>query len=528
MKTVYSRTKLVEKQTEDMDPGAEVDKMWNDVHNNNAREMREHAQNEKGLLIKACQFMSSLAGVLPDPYVNEFQVLQEELPVSRIEEILHVIQTDLKRKPKEIFSVFNPEPIASASIAQVHRAQLRPTLGGQDSAGDIVAVKIQHDGVDNVFLEDVGTLSVVAKQVAYWVPSLDFTKFCLEWSESLPRELNFAEERRALERAREALNRAGNLCILPKVYSQFSGRHVLVMEFIDAQPIMNLADPEFCKTHNLDKQVILTHFLNAFGVMAFKDGLFHADPHAGNVRLKLDPNVPGGARPVLFDWGFFRELTNSERLGMAKVFHCTANFDMAGLFECLAHLGTKFKPELLTDDFRRDFLEKARSMMKDTVDKNQTRQEVLKAFSDYKARLAKEGGDASYSPLHFLEDWPRCIVFFMRMLQIVRGLCVSVDAIAMPVLDIFAQHAREALVESSTQHSITSSIPMFVGREAAQQPPPPGDAPVTLAPDPTHGFAGALSGPHPAKFATSHAEALKERLEARLAVLTKEQRVVGA
>jgi aarF domain-containing kinase len=104
-----------------MEVSAETDRMWDDCHKINAREIREHAENEKGLLIKACQFMSALAGVLPDPYVQEFQVLTEDLPVSSIEEVFRVIQRDLSVKPREIFTVFSPEPIASASIAQVHR-----------------------------------------------------------------------------------------------------------------------------------------------------------------------------------------------------------------------------------------------------------------------------------------------------------------------------------------------------------------------------------------------------------------------
>eukprot|EP00418_Pyrodinium_bahamense_P054576 CAMPEP_0179178038 /NCGR_PEP_ID=MMETSP0796-20121207/88061_1 /TAXON_ID=73915 /ORGANISM="Pyrodinium bahamense, Strain pbaha01" /LENGTH=287 /DNA_ID=CAMNT_0020881611 /DNA_START=102 /DNA_END=962 /DNA_ORIENTATION=+ len=179
MKTIYYRLKKVEADSEAMPPGPEQDEMWNEVHEMNAREMREHAEQAKGLFIKAGQVMSAMVGVLPDPYPREFLSLTEHLPVSTIDEVFRTIRKDLKRPPRDLFSSFDPEPIASASIAQVHKARLRST-------GEVVAVKVQHDGVDRVFLEDVSTLSIVAGQVAFWAPDLDFRKFAEEWSESLP------------------------------------------------------------------------------------------------------------------------------------------------------------------------------------------------------------------------------------------------------------------------------------------------------------------------------------------------------
>lgn len=522
MKTVHSRLKRIERETESMEPPVgpeEQDRIWDECHKENAREIREHAESAKGLLIKACQFMSALAGILPDPYCEEFRLLTEHLPVSSIEEVFRVIRRDIKKAPREIFDLFSPEPIASASIGQVHRARLR-------SNGEIVAVKVQHDGVDRVFLEDISTLSTIAEQVAYWMPTLDFRKFCQEWSESLPRELNFQEERRALERARSALRHAGNPVVLPRVYKKFTGQHVLVMEFIEAEPIMMLADAQFCERNNVDKKVVLDVLLNAFGIMAFKDGLFHADPHAGNVRVLLDKDAPGGAYPVLFDWGLFRELSDDERVGMAKVFHSVANFDAAGLFDVLGLLGYKFRPEVMTDAFRRDFLEKARGMMKDTVSKRQTREDIQNNMKEYKLRLEREGENANVSPIHFLEEWPRCIVFFMRMMQIVRGLCVAVDATEMPILDILTRHAREALVEASQRHALVSSVRMFTGREAIRPvvATPARSAPPAPLPNPARRPRG-LDGNN---VEVALDAGLEDCLKARLKALLDEKQIVGA
>lgn len=509
MKTIYYRLKRIEADTEAMEPGEEVEAMWNEVHEQNAREMKEHAEQAKGLFIKAGQVMSAMVGVLPDPYTREFLSLTDHLPVSSIDEVFRTIRRDLKRPPRDLFSSFDPEPIASASIAQVHKARLRST-------GEVVAVKVQHEGVDRVFLEDVSTLSIVAGQVAFWSPDLDFRKFAEEWNDSLPHELDFHEERRALERAGVVLRKAGIRVIVPRVHKRLYGQHVFVMEFIEADPIMKLQDRKYCEHNKIDKHVVLRTLLDAFGVMAFKDGMFHADPHAGNVRIVVDKNAPGGATPVLFDWGLFREITDEERMGLAKAFHCLGNFDIAGLFDVLQVLGFTVRPELLTDDFRRELLEKARGVMKDTVNRETTRNNMRREMNEYKERIKANAESAdtqgSYSPIFFLEDWPKCIIFFMRMLQILRGLCVAVDAEAIPILQIFAKHAREALMEGSQKQSLVSRVKMFAGREARQRRRTPENLQQQVRPE----------------VRTETNATLEARITAKLKDLAASQRIVGA
>eukprot|EP00930_Biecheleria_cincta_P032493 TRINITY_DN22555_c0_g1_i1.p1 TRINITY_DN22555_c0_g1~~TRINITY_DN22555_c0_g1_i1.p1 ORF type:complete len:1072 (+),score=218.92 TRINITY_DN22555_c0_g1_i1:23-3217(+) len=508
MRTVYYRYKKLQGDTESMPEGPVQDALWEEVHKLSSKEMRMHAEDCKGLFIKVGQAMSAMVGQLPDCYTNEFLLLTDHLPVSTIEEVYGTIQRSFKMPPKDVFSEFDPEPLASASIAQVHRARLR-------HSGEIVAVKVQHEGVDRIFTEDISTLSTVAGQVAFWSPDLDFRKFADEWAESLPHELDFTHERGAIKRAGDALRNAGNACIVPTVHSKYFGKHVFVMEFIDAGPFLDLADAEFCKRNNISKHEVLTSLLDAFGIMAFKDGMFHADPHAGNVRLKLDTSAPGGARPVLLDWGLFRVITDDERLGLAKVFHSLANFDMAGLFDVLESLGFALKDEAKTDQFKRDLLDKCRGVMKDTISRDQTRADAKEALKEYKARLdraAQQNDEAqgSYSPIYFLEDWPSCIIFFMRMLQIVRGLCVAVDADGMPILQIFARHAKEALQEGSRQLMISNRLRMFQGRDGRPNLP---ETPRAVS---------------PTSVELARNEGLEEVVQQALAKLLEAKKIVGA
>lgn len=500
MKTVYSRLKTCEDiSASDTLSEVEQQHMWHETHKLNAREMREHAEQVKGCFIKAGQVMSAMVGVLPDPYTDEFLSLTDHLPVSSIEEVFGVVRRDLKRAPRDVFSDFDPMPIASASIAQVHRARLRST-------GEVVAVKVQHAGVDRLFTEDCSTLAAVARQVAFWSPDLDFRSVIEDMSEALPHELDFRHERRALDRAGEVLRRAGSPCVVPRVHADLFGPHIFVMDFVDATPIVNLADPEYCEAHSLEKYTILRSLLEAFGTMAFKDGLFHSDPHAGNIRLLLDPSSPGGARPVIFDWGLHKQFTDDERLGVAKVFYSLANLDVVGLFDALGNLGFSFKPEMVTDEFRREFLEKARSAMKDTVSRETARANVRHEMREYKERLDRAAQDGaplqgSYSPIYFLEELPKCVVSFMRMLQILRGLCVAAEAQGMPVLQVLSEQAREALQEGSRCESLAGRLRLFTGRARRRAAPAPGQ---------------------------SSEGALERRVRLRLRDLASAQRVVGA
>jgi len=504
MKTIYYRLKRVEADTEGMPDGDEQNDMWTSVHTLNAREMREHAESAKGLFIKAGQYMSTMAGVLPDVYCEEFMVLTDHLPVSTIEEVYRVIQRDFKKPPKEIFEWIEETPIASASIAQVHKARLK-------NSGEIVAVKVQHDGVDRVFLEDVSTLSAVAEQVCWWYPDLDFRKFTEEWRESLPKELDFTQERRAIDRASSVLKKHDCRVIVPKVHKKFAGQHVFVMDFIEATPVMALGDDKFCQENGVNKHKVLETLLHAFGIMAFKDGLFHADPHAGNVRIILDKTACGGATPVLFDWGLFREISDHERMGLCKLFHALANFDLTGFFNVLDVLGFSIREEMMTDDFRREFIEKARGLLKDTVSRQKTRENVRHDMMEYKERLQKaagQGAKASISPIYFLEEFPRCIIFFMRMMQILRGLCVSVNADGVPLLQIFSRYATEALLEGSRKPSIVSRLQIFAGREVKNRSCP-------------------IEGANTAKIETAPIATLEKMVQSSLDQLLKSKRVVG-
>ncbi|CAK0810788.1 unnamed protein product, partial [Prorocentrum cordatum] len=132
----------------------------------------------------------------------------------------------------------------------------------------------------------------------------------------------------------------------------------------------------------------------------------------------------------------------------SPVFHSLANFDINGLFDVLAQLGFKTKAELMTDEFKRDLLDKARAIMKDTVNKKQTRSNMQAEMKEWKDRVKKaeaEGPDSAKAS--------------------VNPAYASVDAEGMPILQIFAKNAKEALKDGSKTESLVKRVRMFAGRE---------------------------------------------------------------
>mmetsp|Transcript_2066 Transcript_2066/g.4682 ORF Transcript_2066/g.4682 Transcript_2066/m.4682 type:complete len:1044 (-) Transcript_2066:377-3508(-) len=453
-RTIYKRTKRAVDDYEALEAGSDMaaaERIWQTANAANAKEMRAHAEYAKGLFIKATQQMSTMSGVLPDIYLEEFTETTEHLPISCPDEVYTVIERDLGRSPLSVFEAFDLEPVASASIGQVHKAQLRGT-------GEVVAVKVQHEGVEAVFMEDLRTLATLAEQVVYWSPELDFRKAVEEWQETIPRELDFRDEMAALSRAHAAFKKLGSSVRVPRPREEISNRQVLVMDYIDAHSITKLADVEFCEDNKLCKTTIMRELLDALGYLIFRDGLVHGDPHAGNVRIQLDSAAPGGAAPILFDWGMTRSLSNEERLSLAMFFHSLANLDMSGIFSALESLGFKLNKDLLTDDLQQELIGRFRALMKDTVSKSATRQNTRKSLAEVREKK-KQGLPPAAGKV--VEDFPKCIVFFLRMCECVRGLCVSCDIEGIPFLEIFTAHARSAFMEGSTREAIVKSVKLF-------------------------------------------------------------------
>lgn len=251
----------------------------------NAKLMRETFEDLGSTYIKLGQFIASTPSLFPREYVEEFQGCLDQTPTLAFDYILKVLEEEFAgRRLDEIFTSIDEQPLASASIAQVHAARL--------VSGENVVIKVQKPGVDTILNTDLNVLHVVTKLLEKAVPKVKFASLAdivEEIKVRMVREVDFIEEAQNLDDFVQYLNLTQNQkATAPKVYHQYSTRRVLTMERFYGVP---LTDFEVVKRVSNDpSQVLITAMNTWFGSLMLCKS-FHADLHAGNLMLLEDGRV---------------------------------------------------------------------------------------------------------------------------------------------------------------------------------------------------------------------------------------------
>ena len=237
--------------------------------------------------IKLGQIMSTRPDVVGRELADELEKLQTKVPADDSELVAELIREELGQPIDEIFAEFSPEPVASASIGQVHRGTL--------NSGDEVAVKVQHHGIEQQVRVDLDILTGLA-QLAERIPELRPYRprsTVAEFQRALRRELDFARERRHLEQFDHAFQQNDQIKI-PHVFPEFSSERVIVMEWLEGIP---LSEPGRIRQSVCNLTEFTRIGAEMYLEMIFNHGLYHADPHPGNLLL-LESGVLG-----LLDFG---------------------------------------------------------------------------------------------------------------------------------------------------------------------------------------------------------------------------------
>src|SRR5690242_11910889 len=210
---------------------AERDGRYSAAHLRNARRVYRLAVRMEGLMIKTCQFISSRADVAPPEYVSVLLRLQDSVPTRPFGEIAAQIERELGAHPDDIFEGFERTPLASASLAQVHRAK---TKDGRD-----VAVKVQYRGIDRVLETDLRNINILVKILARIERNFDFRVLMNEMNKDVPRELDFVLEGHSAERVANDLSHRTDIRV-PHVIWEHTARRVLTLEYIDGIKISDI------------------------------------------------------------------------------------------------------------------------------------------------------------------------------------------------------------------------------------------------------------------------------------------------
>ena len=289
--------------------------------------------------IKLGQLLSARPDLITKPFADEFKKLQDEVPPFPAGQAKKIIEDETKQPLDSIFLVFDDAPLAAASVAQVHRATL---LDGSE-----VIIKVQRPDVHEQIDSDIAILSTLANLLDRYVAESRFFNprgIVEEFSRTIRRELNFKEEARNCERFRKNFDGSPDIYI-PRVYSEFVTEKILVMEKIMGVRIDDTAD---IQSMGLDRSQLAKKGVNAYFKQILEDGLFHADPHPGNIFVMPDGKIG------LMDFGIVGRVSPELREIIANTLLALINKDFDKLVDQYIELG--YVPEELDlGDFRKEF-----------------------------------------------------------------------------------------------------------------------------------------------------------------------------
>lgn len=232
--------------------------------------------------VKVGQMLSTRPDLIPEQYRIELRRLQDEVAPISYDEVAEVIDEELGAPPLRIFANFEREPLASASIGQVHTAILK--------TGETAVVKVQRPGVRARVETDLDIVRVQARRlgdsglVPAYVRTHDIAE---EFSEAVRRELDYLEEADNIEVFRRLLSDSTDVCI-PRVFREYTTHRVLTLSRVNGIPFNRLS---LIDEAGLDRQELAARGVRAYLTMIFRLGMYHADPHPGNLFALDDQRI---------------------------------------------------------------------------------------------------------------------------------------------------------------------------------------------------------------------------------------------
>ena len=211
-----------------------VEELWNAAHERNAQLAFESICELQGFWIKVGQYLSSRADVMPPQYLKVLAKLQDSAPAKPFKDVMATLTEELgDAEVSEVFSFICPEPLSTASLAQVHRATLR-------ADGRQVVIKAQHRGVGSLMRQDMENLKTILGVVSFFDKDFDFGPVVSEWTKEVLKELDFRTEAVNQEEVKALLERCQIQAIVPATCKGLVKERLLVMDFCEGFPIRDL------------------------------------------------------------------------------------------------------------------------------------------------------------------------------------------------------------------------------------------------------------------------------------------------
>jgi ubiquinone biosynthesis protein len=409
------------------------------VHTRNARRVYATILRLQGLFIKVGQLLSIMANFLPDEFRVELEALQDRVPPRPYGEIAARLERELGDRMTRISSL-DREPIASASLGQVHTARLVD--------GRRVCLKVQHRDIDRIVRLDLTTIRRIMGIVQWFVPVQGLDAYYFQIRELLTQELDFELEAGNIERiAKNFLD--DDRVVFPEPVRELCTKRVLTTTFVEG---LKASDTVGLDALGVNRKDVATRLVRLYCQMIFVDGVYHADPHPGNVLVQRDGNI------ALVDFGAVAELGPLMREGITDFLEGVLRRDTDRLVKAMRKMGFISRTtdervsERIIEYFHRRFQEEVRLESFNLKDIRIDPQRGLENLLDL--RRMNIGLRELSGAFHVPKDW----VLLERTLLLLYGCCAIVDPELNPIAIIqpylheyvlgnrdFAQVALEAL-----------------------------------------------------------------------------------
>ncbi len=292
------------------------------THERAARAVLACALDMRGVIIKTCQAIATRSDVFPKPFVEILKQLHDAVPPRPYEVVKGVVEAELGKPLDAVFAEFDRTPIASASLAQVHRARLRD--GGE------VAVKVQYPGLDDLVASDLGNVRRACRVYEFFDPQpIALLPLLTEITTHIAMELDFMREADSADRVRGIFG-AGDGVVVPEMYRAWSARRVLTMELVDG---IKVTDKAALEAAGLDPELVVQDLMQIFVRMIFAAGFFQADPHPGNIMVRPNGDI------VLLDYGLSKALPEGFGMGLFELMFSMMTVNESAMVRAFLELG---------------------------------------------------------------------------------------------------------------------------------------------------------------------------------------------
>ena len=280
----------------------------------------------RGVVIKMCQAVATRADIFPKEFIELLKQCHDAVPPKPFAMVREVVEAELGAPLETVFTSFAEEPIASASLAQVHRARL---VDGRE-----VAVKVQYPDIEDIIRTDLANMRRVCRVYEFFDPQpLPLLPLVTELTRHLAMELDFVREGECADRVRELFADDPQVKV-PRIHGEWTTSRVLTMELVGG---MKITEREAIEQARLEPAEVLQNLMYIYVRMILAAGFFQADPHPGNLFVTREGQI------VLLDFGLSKELPDGFGLALFELMFSLMTFNESALVRAFGELGFRSK-----------------------------------------------------------------------------------------------------------------------------------------------------------------------------------------